>query len=76
MMYALAWIPLLDPIDLRVPWTFLLLIPLALAISIVYKTIKLPNLSRLPWEAARLTVLIVGSMILAALALLVLTSLA
>lgn len=74
-LLTLAWIPLLDPVDLREPWTFLLLIPLAAAISIVYKTIKLPDLNQLPRQATRLTLQIVGAMILAAIALLILTSL-
>ncbi|MFA7236240.1 MAG: hypothetical protein WC058_05180 [Phycisphaeraceae bacterium] len=75
MMCLLAWTPLLNPIDLHEPWTFLLLIPLALAIGIIYKALKLADLSRLPRESLRVTFYIVGSMILAAIALLVLTAL-
>ena len=50
-----------------------LLLPLVVAISVVYKTIKLEDLSRLPREAGILCVQILSFMVLAAAGLWVLT---
>ncbi len=63
VMLTLAWRPFLDPLWLPGRWLWLLLFPpIAVTIAIVYKTIKLPDLSRLPWEVARLSAMIVGFM--------------
>ena len=63
LMLTLAWRPFLDPLWLPGRWLWLLLFPpIAVAIAIVYKTIKLPDLSRLPIEVARLSAMIVGFM--------------
>ena len=51
----------------------MLLLPLVVAISVVYKTIKLEDLSRLPREAGILCVQILSFMVLAAAGLWVLT---
>jgi hypothetical protein len=71
-LLTLAWRPLLDPLPLHEQWMWLLL-PLSAAIAVVYKTLKLDDLRQLPRQAARLTVLIVVSMIVAAIGLWVLT---
>lgn len=69
---SLAYRPFLDPLPLD-RWWLLLLPPLALGIAVVYKTIKLPNLSNLPQQAAMLAAQIVAFMILAAAALWLIT---
>ncbi len=65
---APAWRPFLEPLDLHHHWMWLI-IPIALAIALVYKALKLDDLRRLPWEAARLAAIIVAAMALAGLVL-------
>ena len=66
-MSVLAWRPFLDPIDAH-SWWFVLLIPLALGVSVTYKAVRLPDLSRLWRETAILTTQIVIGIILLGLA--------
>lgn len=73
-MMLLAWRPFLDPLPLHEPWMWLL-VPLALAIAVVYKTLKLEDLRDVPVQAARLTGVIVLSMIAAATLLWMITEL-
>jgi hypothetical protein len=61
----LAYTPFLDPLPLDGQW-LLLLIPLAIAIALVYKTIKLPHLVQLPRQTAVLAAQILVFMVLAA----------
>jgi len=69
----LAYRPFLDPIpvwpDAVWPW---LLIPLCVAVSLVYKAIKCGSMKEVPREAAVITVWIILGMIGAAIALAVL----
>lgn len=69
-MIVLAWAPFLDPIpiwsDAVWPW---LLLPLALAVSVVYKSIKCHSIRQVPREATVIAVWIVLGMIAAAVAL-------
>jgi len=76
MIGLLAYVPFLDPLpwDHELFWLSLLL-PLVVVISVVYKTIKLPDLKQLPRQAGMLTVQIVVFMVLAACALWLLTEL-
>ena len=69
----LAYRPFLDPLHIESYW-ILLLLPLVLCISIVYKAIKIDQLERLPREALRLSAQIVAFMVLAAAALWLLTA--
>ena len=62
---TLAYRPFLDPIPLDGYW-MLMLLPIALAISIIYKCTKLKDLSQLPRQAATMTVQIVVFMAAAA----------
>lgn len=71
---TLAWRPLLDPLPLD-SYFLLFLVPLIAVIAVVYKTIKLEDLSRLPRSAAKLTLQILVFMVLAAAALWMLTEL-
>lgn len=68
MTALLAYTPLLDPLPLH-DWWLALLPPLAFAIALVYKTLKLASLERLWPEVGRLTVTIVLAMIGAAIVL-------
>jgi hypothetical protein len=71
---ALGFRPFLDPLPIDRYW-MLLLIPMVVAISVVYKTIKTDRLSKIPREASVLAAQIVAFMILAAAALWLLTEL-
>ena len=68
MPSIIAYRPFLDPINVDRYW-LVLLAPLVLVISIVYKTIKLQDLSVLPRHAAVLAAQIMAFMVLAAAAL-------
>jgi len=63
-----AWRPFLEPLDLHEHWMWLI-IPVAIAIAVVYKALKLDDFRRLPWEATRLAAIIVAAMAVAAVAL-------
>lgn len=62
----LAYRPFLDPLPIDGYW---LLLPLVIAIAVVYKTIKVDDLVRLPREATILATQIMIFMVLAAVAL-------
>ena len=70
----MAWRPLLDPVHIEAYWMVLML-PLVVAVSVVYKTIKLPDLTHLPIQVTRLSLQILVFFILAAAALWLLTEL-
>ena len=70
----LAYRPFLEPLPLDTYW-LLLLPPLVLAVSVVYKTIKLEDLAQLPGQALFLSGQIIAFMILAAAALWMITEL-
>jgi hypothetical protein len=72
---TLAYKPFLQPLPLDTYW-LLLLLPLVLAIAIVYKTIKLDDLSQMPKQAIFLAGQIIAFMVLAAAALWLITELA
>lgn len=71
---TLGFRPFLDPLPIDRYW-MLLLLPLVVGISVVYKTIKVDRLEKLPREAAVLAAQIVAFMIMAAVALWLLTEL-
>ncbi len=72
MMLALilAWTPFLDPIPIWSDkvWPFLLL-PLAAAVSVVYKSIKCRKMSQVPRESSVIFTLIILGMVAAAVVL-------
>lgn len=72
MTSLLAYVPFRDPVPIDQYW-LLLLLPLVVAIALVYKAIKVTDLSRLPREAAVLSAQIVAFMVLAAAGLWLLT---
>ena len=45
-MNWIAWIPFLEPINWFHRWWYLLLIPLAFGISVIYKALRMPSLDR------------------------------
>lgn len=70
-----GWRPLLDPLPMD-RYYLVFLIPLIVVIAVVYKTIKIEDLGRLPKAAAMLTMQILMFMVLAAVALWMITELA
>lgn len=71
---TLAFRPFLDPIPGDRYW-MLMLVPMVVAIAVVYKTIKTDRLQKVPREAAVLAAQIVAFMAMAAAALWLLTEL-
>jgi hypothetical protein len=70
-MPLLAWIPFLQPMPgawHNAVWPFLML-PLCVAVSVVYKSIKCDSMRDVPKQAAEITIWIVLGMVGAALAL-------
>ena len=64
----LAWTPFLEPIPMDRYWLWLLP-PLVAVIAVVWKTLKVRDLSRLPRQATILWAQILAFMLLAAAAL-------
>ena len=75
LIIPLGYVPFRDPWAVDGQW-LLLLLPLIVGISVVYKTIKLADLHRLPREATVMSLQLVAFMILVAAALWLLTELA
>ena len=61
-MSLLAFAPFLQPLPLWNYWAWLL-IPLCIAVSVVYKTIKCRHVRQIPREAAAITMWIILAMI-------------
>jgi hypothetical protein len=70
-MQLLAYIPFLDPLPIWLnDWIWpSLLIPLSLALAVVYKSVRCKTMDRVPREAMGLFIMIVLGMVVAALAL-------
>jgi hypothetical protein len=68
---ASGYIPFIYPLPIwTIPWIWpLLLLPLCLAVSVVYKGVRCNNMSRVPREATGLFITIVLGMIVTAAAL-------
>jgi hypothetical protein len=66
----LAWRPFLDPVPIwsNAVWPWLLL-PIAVAVSLVYKSIKCRSMNQVPREATEIATWIVLGMVIAAGAL-------
>lgn len=63
MSHALAYIPFLDPIDVH-RWWFVLLIPMALGVSVVYKAVRMSSMERYWRHVASMTAGIIMGIIL------------
>ncbi len=59
----LAWIPFIEPLNIFHQWWYLLLLPLSLGISVVYKGVRMRDLQGFWREATIMTVQIVLAMI-------------
>jgi hypothetical protein len=73
MMTLLAFTPFFDPLPALYPtwdeyWLWLV-VPLVLAISIIYKGTRIERLRRLPWEACVMSVQILVLMVVASVIL-------
>ena len=62
----LAYIPFLDPLPID-PFWLLLMIPLVVLVSAIYKTIRVDDLATLPREAMWMSIQIIAFMIVAAM---------
>ncbi|MEZ6192679.1 MAG: hypothetical protein R3C45_15500 [Phycisphaerales bacterium] len=71
---VLAFRPFLDPVPVDRYW-MLMLLPMVVAIAVVYKTIKTDRLEKIPRETTVLAAQIVAFMVMAAAALWMLTEL-
>ncbi len=67
----MAYVMFFDPLPIWVKWWFwsLLVLPLCLAVAVVYKSVRCREMSQVPREATLLFVTIVVGMILTAAAL-------
>lgn len=54
---------LVEPIEIRGVGRLLMLVPLTLSISLVYKTIRCRELKHVPWAAMKLCVMILSGML-------------
>jgi len=68
---SVSYRPFISPMPIWEYW-YLLIVPLCLAVSIVYKAMKLPDLKSLPRQALMITAWIVICMVMAGAALTVL----
>ena len=68
-MALLAYIPFLDPLDVFHDWWFLLVIPLSLGISIIYKAMRMASLQGYWRQVAVMTTQIVLAMLAGAILL-------
>jgi hypothetical protein len=70
VIHPLAYTPFLDPIPIwsNAVWPWLLL-PLTIAVSLVYKSVKCRTMRQVPREAAVIAVWIILGMIIAAVVL-------
>jgi hypothetical protein len=59
----LAWIPFIEPLNLFHQWWYLLLLPLSLGISVVYKGVRMQDLRGFWRETTIMTLQIVLAMI-------------
>lgn len=71
MTTALAWIPFLEPINAFQTWWYLLLVPLAFGISVIYKALRLQDLTAFWREATIMTVQVVGGIVALAICVMV-----
>ena len=63
----LAWIPFIEPLNIFHQWWYLLLLPLSLGISVVYKGVRMRDLQGFWRETTIMTVQIVLAMVALAL---------
>ena len=59
----IAWVPFVEPMRGMQPFWFLLLIPLAFGIAVIYKALRMDDLHRFWRQALITTVAIVGGVV-------------
>jgi len=72
MAMLLGYIPFVQPINLFHAWWYVLLIPLAFGISVIYKALRVYDLNTFWWQVGVMTVQIVLAMIALAICLVLL----
>lgn len=75
MTSAIAYIPFLDPLNALQDWWYLLIVPLSFGISVVYRALRTPRLTRFWKGVAIMTVQIVAAMVALAIGLVILVEL-
>ena len=75
MIPNLAWVPFLEPINALQAWWYMLIVPLAFGISVIYKAMRLPRMARFWRQVALMTTQIVLAMVALAIGLAVLIQL-
>lgn len=71
-MSFLAYIPFLQPLNAVQQWWYLLLVPLAFGIAVIYKAVRLPSLAEYWKQVAIMTAQIVLAMLGLAIGLIIL----
>ena len=64
-----AYIPFLYPLPYAWDYWYLLLVPLCIAVAVVYKSVKCESMSQVPYEATTITLWILLGMVAAGAAL-------
>lgn len=62
-MQTFAYIPFLTPINFFFDWWYLLLVPLCFGIAVIYKAMRMPNLTGFWREVIVMTLLIIAGVI-------------
>ena len=70
-LLLLAYRPFLDPLPVWDYW-YVLILPLCVAVSVVYKAMKCRSISQIPLEASQIVLWILGGFSAAAVGLMVL----
>ena len=68
----IAYIPFLEPLKAAQSWWYLLVIPLAFGISVIYKALRVSRLEGFWWQVAMMTTQILIAMVALALGLAIL----
>jgi hypothetical protein len=74
-MTPLAWTPFLEPINALQSWWYLLLVPLAFGISMIYKALRLAKLDQYWRQVGMMTTQVVLAMVALAIGLAVIIEL-
>ena len=71
-MTFLAYRPFLDPMPVAWAYWYVLILPLCIAVAVVYKSMKCSKMSQVPLEAGQIVLWIIGGFAAAAAALMML----
>lgn len=71
MTTVLGYIPFLTPMNALLDWTFLLVVPLAFGISVIYKAMRLRDLTLFWRDVAVMTFQIILGMVALSIALII-----